>query len=269
MTSNTQLEQIYRLMFVKLSEISISDSFVKGLEENRSFTYVDKHDDYFFQKMVAVVFESGMRAWVWKKFEGEIRKEFSNYDVIKVASYTILDVDKMMKNRKMLRHRKKIEACIFNAKEIVKISSQYNGFWKWIDSETVKEEGLIFPKFELIKKVQNTFKWLTGINAYGFLKYVGVDVVKPDLNVRRIMYRLGLIESEKKGTKTYKQIQEVGKKIAKAVGERVINVEYIFYLYGSGGVQFFKYPICTKVPKCGECPLTSYCRYFTEVVSSR
>lgn len=76
MTSKKQLEQIYRLMFVKLSEISINDSFVRGLEENRSFTYINKHDDYFFEKMIAVIFESGMHAWVWRKYEGEIRKKF-------------------------------------------------------------------------------------------------------------------------------------------------------------------------------------------------
>lgn len=262
--SRTQedLKKIYSLMVKKLREISIGDAFDRTMEENRSFTYIYKHDDYFFGKMVQAIFESGMHAWIWKDYEDEIKKEFSNYDVIKVKSYDESDVERMVKNPKMLKHRGKIEACISNAKEILKISRQYNGFWRWLDSEVVKEGELFFPKFELIEKIQSTFKWLTGINAYYFLKLAGVDVVKPDLNVRRIMYRLGLTDSDKYNREVSKQIQEVGNDIAKAVGERIINVEYVFYLYGSGGVQFFEHPICTKIPKCNECPLTRFCNFY-------
>ena len=57
--------------------------------------------------------------------------------------------------------------------------------------------------------------------------------------------------------------------MANAVGEKVTTIDYLLYLYGSGGVKYIKYPICSKVPKCGECPLTKYCKHFIEVVSNR
>ena len=37
---------------------------------------------------------------------------------------------------------------------------------------------------------------------------------------------------------------------------------YIIYLYGRGGGQFFDHPICTKKPKCEECPLTNFCYWY-------
>ena len=254
-----KLKQIYHLMYDKLRELQLGNAFDKTMEENRSFTYLYKHDDYFFNMIVQATFESGMHAWVWKRYENKMRKAFCNFDVRKVSKFDDKDVERMLTSPNVIHHKGKIEACIYNAKKIVEISEKYNGFWKWIDSEVVKEGELIFPKFELIEKIQKTFKWLSGINAYYFLKLCGADVIKPDLNVRRIMHRLGLIDSEKLNRKTYKQIHEVGVKMAQAVGERVLNVDYIFYLYGSGGVQFFQHPICTKEPKCGECPLTNAC----------
>lgn len=257
-----ELKQIYSLMVKKLRELSKGNSFDKTMEENRGFTYADQPDDYFFEKMVQVIFEAGISAWVWKKCEDEIRREFCNFSVISLTNYGGSDVERMLKNPKMFKNEKKIKACVHNAKEIVRISSQHNGFWKWIDSEVVREGELIFPKFELIEKVQSTFKWLTGINAYGFLKYVGVDVVKPDSNVRRIMYRLGLTDSDKHNKIVSKQIQEAGVRIAKASEVRVVDVDYVFYLYGSKGVQFFQYPICPDKPKCEECPLNNFCEWY-------
>lgn len=58
-------------------------------EENRkNLTYIGKPDNFFFQRMVDVVFQSGIRGEIWEWFEGKIRKEFANYDVKKVAEFS-------------------------------------------------------------------------------------------------------------------------------------------------------------------------------------
>jgi hypothetical protein len=76
------------------------------------------------------------------------------------------------------------------------------------------------------------------------------------------LFRLGLIERDKNNRKPGNQIQEVGRKISKATGERIIDIDYFIYLYGSGGVHFFNHPICTKKPKCEERPLMSFCYWY-------
>jgi len=146
----------------------------------------------------------------------------------------------------MLKHRKKIEAVIHNAKEILAISEDYQRFWRYLDSLS-------------IEKLKSNFKWMGYTNAYAFLKYVGMECIKPDLNVVRILFRLGLIDSNKKNLVTYKQIQEVCKRMGKAARVSMAVVDFTLYMYGSGEKPFVKYAVCGKVPKCNICELRQYC----------
>jgi len=250
---------MWLLLWRKLTELKVNDHIRNDLTPN---SYVAKPDSYFFGKL-CVVFESGLKAVVWQKYEPEIRKEFCNYDVKKVARFTKKNVEKIITNPKMFRNRRKIEACIHNAKQIMRISEKYRAFWKWLDSESVKDGMLVFPKPELVEKIRKSFKMLGYTNTYAFLRYVGFDLMKPDVNVKRVLYRLGFITSTKNTNETFKQIQEIGVKWAKAVGEEVTTVDYVLYLYGSGGL-YFK-PICTEKPRCDVCSIVKYCNYGVKV----
>ena len=224
-----------------------------ALESERQKIYVGMSDDFFFKQLCDLVFQSGLRGQIWVRFEPEIKKEFKNYEVKKVADFTQKDVERMLANPKMLKHRKKIEACIHNGKKIIEISREYNGFWHWLDSRNIEE---------LVEKLRGNFKWMGYTNAYAFLRYVGMNIMKPDLNVRRLLFRLGLTKSEAPTSQTYKQIQEVGSRMAKANNVRMAVVDYVLYMFGAGEKPFLEYAICSKVPKCGECPLTSFCDFY-------
>ena len=164
------LKQIYHLIVEKLRQLSKGDAFDRTMEENKSFSYIEKEDSYFFEKMAQAVFESGLRAWAWEPHRVGIKKAFCYFDVRKVAGFDNEDVERILANNNMIRRRPKIEAVVYNAGKIVEISKKHNGFWKWIGSEVIREGELVFPKPELIEEIQKTFKWLTGINAYYFLK---------------------------------------------------------------------------------------------------
>lgn len=210
-------------------------------------------DDFFFKQLCDLVFQSGLRGQVWLRFEPEIKKEFKNYEVKKVAPYTQKDIERMLHNPKMLKHRKKIESCVYNARKMFELSDEYNGFWHWLDSHNIEE---------LVEKLRRNFKWMGYTNAYAFLRYVGMDIMKPDLNVRRILFRLGLTDSMSPIPKTYKQIQEVGKRMAEASNVRIRVVDYTLFMFGAGEKPFVKYAVCSKVPKCDECPLTRFCDFY-------
>jgi len=255
MQSASKFRKIWLLLWRKLTELQVNSHIRNDLTPS---LYVGKPDSHFFQKLCDVVFESGLKAVVWQKFEPEIRKQFCNYDVKRVAKYTKKNVEKMIKNKR------KIEACVHNAKVISEISMKYHGFWKWLDSEAVKDGMLVFPKPELIEKIRKSFKMLGYTNTFAFLRYVGFDLMKPDVNVKRVLYRLGFIVSTKNTQENFKQIQEIGVKWAKAVGVKVTTIDYLLYLYGSGGL-YFK-PICTEVkPRCDVCSIVKYCNYGAKV----
>jgi DNA-3-methyladenine glycosylase I len=258
--SEENLKKILLLIYDKVRSIQNGNNFDTILERERNKTYIGMPDNYFFQQLCDLIFQSGVRGQVWAKYEPEIRKEFSNYNVRKVARYTKKDIERMLKNPKMLKNRRKIEACVYNAKKIVPNSNEYSGFWKWLDSQVVKDGDFVLPKVELVEKIQSTFKMLTGINAYGFLRYVGLDVIKPDLEVVRVLFRLGLIDNDKKKPETYKQIQEVGKIMAKACGVKMAVVDFTLFMFGSGEKPFVKFAVCGTKPKCEECSVKEFCK---------
>lgn len=78
-----------------------------AVEREANKTYIGASDNYFFQQLCDVIFQSGVRGQVWAKYESEIRKEFADYNVRKVARYTKKDIVRMLNNAKML---KKIDA---------------------------------------------------------------------------------------------------------------------------------------------------------------
>ena len=253
MSEKQKLEQIFTSIYDKVRKIQNNNYFDKAVERETSKTYIGMSDDFFFKQMVDLIFQGGLRGQIWQRYEPEIRKEFKNYKVRKVANFTQKNVERMLANPKMLKNRKKIEAAIHNAKEMVAISKEYDGFWKWLDSHNGKNIQ------ELVEKLRSSFKWMGYTNAYAFLKYVGMDVIKPDLNVRRVLFRLRLIDSETATPKTYQQIQEVAKKMAKTNKVRMAVVDFTLYMYGAGEKPFVKYAVCGKIPKCNICGLRQYC----------
>jgi DNA-3-methyladenine glycosylase I len=251
LSEKQKLKQIFTSIYSKVRNIQINNNFDKAVEREASKTYIGMNDDYFFKQMCDLIFQSGLRGQVWQRYESEIRKEFREYKVKKVAEFSQKDVERMLHNPKMLKHRKKIEAVINNAKEIVAISKENDGFWKFLDSHNTEE---------LVEKMKSSFKWMGYTNAYALLRYVGMECIKPDLNVVRVLFRLGLIDSNKKNLATYKQIQVVGKKMAKVNKVRMAVVDFTFYMYGSGEKPFVKYAVCGKVPRCDECSVEEFCQ---------
>lgn len=250
-----KLKQIYGLMLSKLKELQINNKFDKALRKEEKLTYINKPDNYFFQRMCDLVFQSGVRGSVWQKYEPVIKKEFADYKVKKVVNYTEKDVDRIMANQKMFQNRLKIQACIHNAKKIAEISEEYGGFWRFLNTQPIEK---------LIEDLTTKFRHFRLTNTYAFLRYCGMDVMKPDLNVRRVCFRLGLtpsfsISKKKEREETIQGIQDIGKKMSQVTGQRVVVIDYLIYMFGSGEKEYVRYAICSKVSKCNECPLKKFC----------
>jgi hypothetical protein len=130
---------------------------------------------------------------------------FSDFDFHKVAEYNENKLQELMKNEKIIRHEGKIKATICNAKKMVEIVEQCGSFKNYLKS---------FPSIDnSSEKLQGYYDGFKGIgerNVYEFLKEVGIQTIKPDLQVRKVFQRLGLI-----GEKTsIEDIIEIGKLIA-------------------------------------------------------
>ena len=94
-----------------------------------------KDDQRLFEKICLEGFQSGL-SWrtILEKREN-FRKAFKNFDFNKVARFTEKDIERLLQDAGIVRHRGKIEATINNAKcakELVKLEGSLAAFfWKY------------------------------------------------------------------------------------------------------------------------------------------
>jgi len=86
-----------------------NDYFDKAVEREASKTYIGISDDYFFKQMCDLIFQSGLRGQVWQRYEPEIRKEFRDYKVKKIAKFSQKDVEQCYTIPKCLNIGRKLK----------------------------------------------------------------------------------------------------------------------------------------------------------------
>ncbi|MCD6513820.1 MAG: hypothetical protein J7L07_02745 [Candidatus Odinarchaeota archaeon] len=87
-----------------------------------------------------------------------------------------------------------MKAVINNAKKYVEIKQKYGSFTNYIES--------FKNPLDLAKNLIKNFQFIGPTNVWDYLKSIGIDAIKPDIHVRRILHRLGLINSDKPSPKT-------------------------------------------------------------------
>ena len=87
-----------------------------------------------------------------------------------------------------------------------------------------------------------------------YLRNVGIDVIKPDVHIKRILgvERLNIV----KGKSDYAVIAEC-KKLSDEIGISQVKMDYLLWNYCSKGYG----EICTARPKCDKCVICEYCNY--------
>jgi DNA-3-methyladenine glycosylase I len=89
-------------------------------------------DKRLFEKITLEGFQSGL-SWltILRKREA-FRKAFADFDFAKVAHYTQKDVERLLHNEGIVRHRGKIESAINNAKRVCDLVEQEGSLAKFV-----------------------------------------------------------------------------------------------------------------------------------------
>jgi DNA-3-methyladenine glycosylase I len=128
-------------------------------------------DDYF-EVMTKAVFQSGIS---WKVIEAKwdgFREALEGFDTAKVARFTPDDVNRLVEDTRIVRNRKKIEATVDNALELVALDSEHKGFRNWLRSHGSFEET--------VADLKRHFRFLGETGSYFFLYVVGEKVPPHD-----------------------------------------------------------------------------------------
>jgi DNA-3-methyladenine glycosylase I len=256
--------QKYSEMFTKIEnalrkESSLSrELFDSRFGEFKSLNYQNMSDEDIFWTMVSVVFYSGMRASTVSQRLPALKKYL--YDFRKVKGYSQEEVNQILRDPDTIHHKRKIEACIANAKEFYNVVNKYGSFAKYLESfdELADEKTINKLRVDLAGR----FQYLGERTVNHFLTDLGFNVLKPDRVICRIFSRLGLIS----GKNDIAQAIDIGRKIALATGYPIRYVDIIFVKYGQMGKDEhfgLEDGICLeKNPKCRKCEVRDYCKYY-------
>jgi len=113
------------------------------------------------------VFEPGLN---WSVVEAKwpgIVAAFDRFDPVRVAAYAPPDIERLMADARIIRNRRKIEAVVHNAGEMLALEAA-GGFRAYLHSKGSYDE--------LVADLKRRFKFLGDSGAYHFLYSVGEAV---------------------------------------------------------------------------------------------
>jgi 3-methyladenine DNA glycosylase Tag len=122
----------------------------------------------YLGEMSKSVFQTGIS---WKVVDSkwpEIKQAFHGFDPATIARFNVREIDALVQDRRVIRNRRKIEAIVGNAIQMLELDKEYGGFKQYLRS---------FDSFdELTKDLRKRFKYLGEMGAYYFLWVVGEKV---------------------------------------------------------------------------------------------
>ena len=148
---------------------------------DEEFGILNKDDDYLFEILVLVNFQTGLSWEIMLKKREDFRIAFDGFDVEKIACYDEKRIEELLKNENIIRNKNKIKAVINNAKVFIKIQEDYGSFYDYIKTFTkgqiFHERGLTESELSrtMVKDLKKRgMKYLGPITMYSYLQTIGV-----------------------------------------------------------------------------------------------
>ena len=148
---------------------------------DEEFGILNKDDDYLFEILVLVNFQTGLSWEIMLKKREDFRIAFDGFDVEKIANYDEKRIEELLKNENIIRNKNKIKAVINNVKVFIKIQEDYGSFYDYIKTFTkgqiFHERGLTESELSrtIVKDLKKRgMKYLGPITMYSYLQTVGV-----------------------------------------------------------------------------------------------
>lgn len=166
-------------------------------------------DDYrLFEKVCLEGFQAGLSWLTILRKRENFRKAFRDFDYRMVAKFSEKEVEKMLQNEGIIRHRGKIEASINNAQRAIELVDEFGTlgayFWSW------EPESHVGPiKFD---DIQSTSEASTALSKD--LKKRGWRFVGPT-TVYAFMQAMGMVNDHFEGCGSREVITKARKKFVR------------------------------------------------------
>ncbi len=120
-------------------------------KDEPNITYHDKewgrpqhNDQKLFEFLILEGAQAGLSWTTILKRRAGYRKAFSDFDALTVSKYTQKRVEKLLKDKSIIRNKLKINSAINNAKQFLKIQEEFGTFdnylWGFVDQKSIKNK---------------------------------------------------------------------------------------------------------------------------------
>jgi len=121
---------------------------------------VEGLEDYL-EILTKAIFQAGLS---WKSIDAKwaaFREVFAEFDPKKVAAFGESDIERLLQDARILRSRKKIEGTIENARTILALDQEFQGFKNYLRSMKAYSQ--------LSSDIRKRFKYVGELSVYYFL----------------------------------------------------------------------------------------------------
>lgn len=242
---------------------------LERLERFKNFNYKNLSDDEIFWILTYVMFFNiGKKASMIEKKLPLLKPYLYGYR--RVANLTDSELNEIIER---VGFGLQIYRCKELANRYCKIVDEYGSFSEYLNKAfgIVDTNCSLSQLNQLYNDLMVRFKG-TGIgetSRWHFLTELGFYSLKPDSVIKRIFYRLGLIDNEDDNIAAI----EVGRSISKSLNLPIRYIDILFVKFGQEGSSDLLGTtdgICLSTrPKCDICPLASICRYNNEIIPEK
>lgn len=148
---------------------------------DEEFGILNTDDDYLFEILVLVNFQTGLSWEIMLRKREDFRKAFDGFDVNKIADYDEKRIEELLENENIIRNKNKIKAVKNNAQVFINIQEEYGSFYDYIKTftkgEIFHERGLTESELSrtMVKDLKKKgMKYLGPITMYSYLQTIGV-----------------------------------------------------------------------------------------------
>ena len=124
-------------------------------------------DNELFERLVLEINQAGLSWTLMLKKRQAFQTAFEGFDIDTVAAFDDTDRERLLADTGIVRNRLKINAAIYNARQIKQIQQEYGSFKNWLDANHPRS------KDEWVKLFKKHFKFVGGEIVGEFLMSTG------------------------------------------------------------------------------------------------
>jgi len=178
--------------------------------------YVAYHDDEWgvpvdddrklFEKICLEGFQSGLSWLTILRKRENFRAAFAGFDFERVATYTDADVERLLQDAGIVRHRRKIESVINNAGRACELIEEFGSladyFWQYEPDEKARPERCDYETLRLLSKTEASAAMSKDLKKRGW-SYVGPTTAYA------FMQSMGIVNDHVEGCEWRSRIEEL------------------------------------------------------------